>query len=83
VQTFLLLPSFAASARVLDPQQLGKQRVEALQVLRALTVPGYGWKNHPAVRMWAGYVESLVRCGWRFVLYGGVPDALTRAPQRW
>jgi hypothetical protein len=60
VQTFLPDPDFATSARALDGKRLGKQRVEALQVLRALTRPTYGWKHHPAVRMWAGYEEALV-----------------------
>ncbi|MFG3497399.1 MSMEG_6728 family protein [Streptomyces sp. NPDC047928] len=63
MQTFLPYPSFSASARVLDARRLGKQRVEALQVLRGLTVPGYGWRRHPAVRMWIGYEEALVRYG--------------------
>jgi hypothetical protein len=63
VQTFLPFPGFTASAQALDPRRLGKQRVEALQVLRGLTVPGYGWRHHPAVRMWAGYEEALVRYG--------------------
>ncbi|GGO62542.1 MSMEG_6728 family protein [Nonomuraea cavernae] len=63
MQTFLPYPDFALTAQVLDPLRLGKQRVEALQILRALTVPGYGWRNHPAVRMWAGYEEGLVRYG--------------------
>lgn len=63
MQTFLPYPDFAATARVLDPRRLGKQRVETLQVLRALTVPGYGWRHHPAARMWAGYEEALVRYG--------------------
>ncbi|MFI0356028.1 MSMEG_6728 family protein [Actinomadura sp. 9N407] len=63
MQTFLPHADFAASARVLDPRRLGKQRVEALQVLRGLTVPGYGWRHHPAVRMWKGYEEALVRYG--------------------
>ncbi|MBB2910506.1 hypothetical protein FHS43_001769 [Streptosporangium becharense] len=63
MQTFLPYPDFAGTARVLDPRRLGKQRVETLQVLRALTVPGYGWRHHPAVRMWAGYEEALVRYG--------------------
>jgi hypothetical protein len=39
VQTFLPFPDFDRTARVLDDRRLGKQRVEALQVLRALTVP--------------------------------------------
>ncbi|MFI8825717.1 MSMEG_6728 family protein [Streptomyces sp. NPDC053431] len=63
MQTFLPYPGFAASAAVLDPRRLGKQRVEALQVFRALTVPTYGWRRHPAVRMWTGYEEALVRYG--------------------
>jgi hypothetical protein len=63
VQTFLPYPDFAATAAVLDPRRLGKQRVEALQVLRALRVPGYGWRHHPVVKMWAGYDETLVRYG--------------------
>jgi hypothetical protein len=63
MQTFLPFPDFTASAAALDARRLGKQRVEALQVLRGLTVPGYGWRHHPAVRMWAGYEEALVRYG--------------------
>jgi hypothetical protein len=63
MQTFLPYPGFTESALVLDRRRLGKQRVEALQVLRGLTVPGYGWRRHPAVRMWAGYEEALVRYG--------------------
>ncbi|KQX61268.1 MSMEG_6728 family protein [Streptomyces sp. Root1310] len=63
MQTFLPYADFTASAAALDPRRLGKQRVEALQVLRGLTVAGYGWRHHPAVRMWTGYEEALVRYG--------------------
>ncbi|UBU13331.1 MSMEG_6728 family protein [Nonomuraea gerenzanensis] len=63
MQTFLPYPDFAATAAVLDPLRLGKQRVETLQVLRALTVPNYGWRHHPVVKMWTGYEEALVRYG--------------------
>jgi hypothetical protein len=63
VQTFLPYADFARTARALDARRLGKQRVEAIQVLRGLTVPGYGWRRHPAVRMWTGYEEGLVRYG--------------------
>ena len=59
MQTFLPYPSFAESARVLDRARLGKQRVEALQVLRALTVPDYGWRHHPAATMWRGHLPAL------------------------
>jgi hypothetical protein len=63
VQTFLPYPDFAASVAVLDPKRLGKQRVEALQVLRALTRATYGWKRHPAVRMWVGHPEGVAAYG--------------------
>ncbi len=59
MQTFLPYPDFEHSAAVLDKRRLGKQRVEVLQILRALSWPRYGWKSHPAVRMWAGYEEAL------------------------
>ena len=61
MQTFLPFPDFEASARTLDPRRLGKQRVEAMQILNALTIPGRGWQHHPAVLMWRGYEEALVR----------------------
>jgi hypothetical protein len=63
VQTFLPFPDFAASAAALDDRRLGKQRVEALQVLRALTWTTYGWKHHPAVRMWAGCPDGIAAYG--------------------
>jgi hypothetical protein len=63
VQTFLPYPSFVASARVLDAPRLGKQRVETFQLLRALTVPDYGWRHHPAAKMWRGYLPALVAYG--------------------
>ena len=63
MQTFLPYPDFATGAALLDRRRLGKQRVEALQVLRALTWPGYGWRHHPVVKMWHGYEEALTRYG--------------------
>ena len=63
MQTFLPYADFAASARVLDDKRLGKQRVETLQIIRALTYPTYGWKHHPAVKMWRGFEEALAAYG--------------------
>jgi hypothetical protein len=63
VQTFLPFPDFEGSARALDVKRLGKQRVEVIQVVRALTRPGYGWSRHPAVLMWRGFEEALGRYG--------------------
>ena len=61
MQTFLPFPDFERSARSLDARRLGKQRVECLQVVRGLTVADYGWRHHPAVRMWRGHLEALGR----------------------
>jgi hypothetical protein len=63
VQTFLPHSDFARSARDLDRRRLGKQRVETLQVLRAATIPGYGWYRHPATAMWEHHVPALVAYG--------------------
>lgn len=59
MQTFLPYADFERSARALDRVRLGKQRVEALQVLNALGREKGGWVNHPAVRMWRGYEDAL------------------------
>jgi hypothetical protein len=63
VQTFLPVPDFEDGARLLDSPRLGKQRVETLQILRALELPDYGWANHPAVLMWRGRTPALVAYG--------------------
>jgi hypothetical protein len=64
MQTFLPLADFAKSARCLDRQRLGKQRVEVKQILKALS-PGYtgGWKKHPAVLMWTNHAGALASYG--------------------
>ena len=59
MQTFLPYPDFAESAKALDRARLGKQRVEAVQILKALHT-GSGWVHHPAVKMWDGYEHALV-----------------------
>lgn len=61
MQTFLPYPDFKESAKVLDYRRLGKQRVEAYQILLILTGKSgkKGWRNHPAVKMWRGYENSL------------------------
>ena len=63
MQTFLPLPSFSDSARVLDPRRLGKQRVEAWQVLRVLWGETKGWRHHPTVLQWRGYEGALAEYG--------------------
>lgn len=74
MQTFLPHADFTESARVLDQKRLGKQRVETLQIVQALTgvrrdvvtdelleFEPRGWRNHPAAVMWRGHVDWLVR----------------------
>ena len=63
MQTFLTHSDFAQTALHLDNRRLGKQRVETLQILNALRLPNYGWKNHPAVKMWAGHELVLANYG--------------------
>lgn len=60
MQTFLPYADFQQSARCLDRQRLGKQRVECLQILKTLVGMSDGWANHPAVKMWRGYEPALV-----------------------
>lgn len=59
MQTFLPYADFTKSAACLDNKRLGKQRVECLQIMKALSDPSYGWQNHPAVKMWRGYEHVL------------------------
>ena len=60
VQTFLPYQSFEQSLACLDNRRLGKQRVEAMQILNALRAGSVSrWRGHPAVRMWDGW-ESLL-----------------------
>ena len=59
MQTFLPYPDFRRCAAALDMRRLGKQRVEAYQLLRVLRGHTRGWTNHPAARMWRGHEAAL------------------------
>ena len=63
MNTFLPYSGFDRSAQCLDRLRLGKQRLECLQILRTLNGETHGWCNHPAVKMWDGYLEALVEYG--------------------
>jgi hypothetical protein len=64
VQTFLPLPEFDASARCLDRQRLGKQRLEVMWIHKALTGGRTrGRIHHPATIMWRGYERALAAYG--------------------
>ena len=53
MQTFLPYADFQTSASVLDRARLGKQRVEAYQLLLGQ------FPNHPAAKMWKGFEGAL------------------------
>ena len=61
MQTFLPYADFVKTAKCLDYRRLGKQRVEAFQILNILEgkTTKAGWKHHPAVLMWEGYENAL------------------------
>lgn len=59
VNTFVPFPCVLQCAKSLDYRRLGKQRVEAYQLWRALTGKTVGWTNHPATKAWEGYTCAL------------------------
>lgn len=60
MQTFLPYPNFQQSLVALDYKRVGKQRVEASQILNTLYGLQSSWASHLAVRMWKGYEDALV-----------------------
>ena len=65
LNTFLPYPEFDRTVECLDNRRLGKQRVEAWQILRIVQaspvpVKGTAWANSPAVRMWRGFPDALL-----------------------
>jgi hypothetical protein len=65
MQTFLPLKTYAQTAQVLDYRRLGKQRVEAWQILQAIEKRKQGittgaWINHPCVLMWQNAEIQLI-----------------------
>lgn len=59
MQTFLPYPDFRKSLECLDNKRLGKQRVEAMQLINALERGGGAWFNHPACQMWKNDIDAL------------------------
>jgi hypothetical protein len=59
MQTFLPYSNFTKSMQCLDYRRLGKQRIEACQIINILEGRSTSWQNHPAVKMWEGYTNAL------------------------
>lgn len=60
MQTFIVSKNMQINASLLDNKRLGKQRVEAIQILKDLLIKETRWKNHPAIKMWKGYEQYLL-----------------------
>lgn len=67
MQTFLPFADYRRTASILDRDRLGKQRLEAHQLLNAmhaLFIGGqHGYMHHPACRMWLGASSGLASYG--------------------
>lgn len=59
MQTFLPYPDLRQSVEALDWRRLGKQRSEALTLLRVLYGCRKGYQHYPATLMWKGYEDTL------------------------
>jgi hypothetical protein len=59
MQTFLPYEDIEESLSVLDFQRLGKQRVEAFQLLKIINGSTKAWSHHPATLMWLNYSDFL------------------------
>lgn len=74
MQVFLPYANFRTTAQHLDMKRLGKQRVECMQIVSAVTgvkvqayanglevvKAGPGWRNHPITKLWAPHLPYLV-----------------------
>ena len=66
VNIFIIVPDIEMTAEMLDMKRLGKQRVEAKQIINVLDeydstgdISTKGWSSHPAVKSWIGYTNHL------------------------
>lgn len=63
MQTFILDKDMSISAGRLDNARCFKQAVEIKQIYKALSGESDGWRQHPAVCQWAGYIDHLLIYG--------------------
>jgi hypothetical protein len=63
MQTFVPYPDFQLCVKLMDYRRLGKQRVEVLQLLKALNGETKGWSSHPAALMWSKNIDALKAYG--------------------
>ena len=58
MMTFIVVADLILNAQLLDNARLGKQRVEARQIIDSI-LHGKGWKHHPITVAWTNYVSAL------------------------
>lgn len=58
MMTFIVIGNFILNATLLSDKHLGKQRIEAKQIIDSI-LGGTGWKHHPIVHAWRNYVPAL------------------------
>lgn len=92
MQTFLPYPDFDACAACLDVKRLGKQRVECMQIILALSgdeEKPTAWRCHPASQMWRHHIRALAdytfaMCKhWRSLGYNDIVERDVRARLEW
>lgn len=60
---FMPYPDFIQTAQCLDRQRLGKQRLEALHILKASLGYVKPYKSYASIRQWKGYLKALCHYG--------------------
>jgi hypothetical protein len=59
VNTFIIADTPQECARLLHHRHLGKQRVEAYQIVNVIEKQTKGWSLHPATLMWMHHLDAL------------------------
>lgn len=59
MMTFIIMADFILNAALLDDQRLGKQRVEAKQIVDIIEGKKKAWSNHPIVLAWTPFLIGL------------------------
>ena len=59
MMTFVVVGDMVLNAQYLSTSHLGKQRVEAFQILNVLEGKSKGWSTHLATLAWVGYIDGL------------------------
>jgi hypothetical protein len=66
VNTFIITENLSDTFKLLDSKKLGKQRLEAKQIIEILEridngedITNIAYASHPAAKMWIGYTNAL------------------------